>query len=170
MRWYYHDGQKPIGPLDEADIIQLASTGEILHTSQVWKEGTPAWVAAGSSELNKHLLPDPPPIPQIGPPPFPTSAQTRPAGLVQPRVPARHVGWMTFWGFIWAGLGQLILGQSAKGIVLMVADALCMLVPGGILIALVLSIVSAIDANKVAKRLKAGNPVDPWSFFPDSAL
>lgn len=74
---------------------------------------------------------------------------------------------MTFWAFILPGLGQLILGQSAKGIVLMVTDVLLIVIPGGIIISLIMSIISAIDANKVAKRLRAGNPVDPWSFFPD---
>jgi TM2 domain-containing membrane protein YozV len=169
MNWYYHDGQKQIGPMAEAEIAKAAAAGAVHGATQVWKEGTPAWVAAGSSELKQYLSPEPPPMVQMTPPPMQSAATPSAEGLVQPRSPARSVGWMTFWGFIWAGLGQLILGQTTKGIVLMVASAVICFFPGGVFISVIMSVVSAIDANKVAKRLQAGNPVDQWAFFPDRA-
>lgn len=168
MSWYYHDGQKPVGPIEEAEIIRLAASGAISGRTPVWKQDMAAWVTADASEIKAHLVSVPPPLPQVNPPPIGAATPSASSpGLVQPRTPPRSVGWMTFWGFIWAGLGQLILGQTAKGFVLMATDVLLMLVPGGLLISLVVSVVSAIDAHKIAKCLRAGQPVDPWAFFPN---
>jgi hypothetical protein len=164
MRWYYHDGSQQIGPVDEAEIIRLMKSGRIGDATLVWKQGAQTWVSAASTELKEHLRPEPPPT-ILSPPPIGATLSNN-GQMVLPRNPPRSVVWMTFSGFVWAGLGQLILGQSAKGIVLMVADILLLAIPSGIIISLVLSIVSAIDAYKVAKCLAAGKPVDPWSFFP----
>jgi TM2 domain-containing membrane protein YozV len=164
MRWYYHDGSKQFGPVDQGEVVRLIGSGIVRASTQVWKEGTPSWVSAVSTELKEHLQPEPPPI-ILSPPPM-TSTASENRQMVLPRNPPRSIGWMTFCGFLWAGLGQLILGQSAKGVVLMVADILLLPIPGGIIFSLILSIISAIDANKVAKRLGSGKPVDPWSFFP----
>ncbi len=39
-RWFYtRDGQKMIGPVSSQSLKQLASTGKILPTDRVWKEG-----------------------------------------------------------------------------------------------------------------------------------
>lgn len=68
MRWFYHDGKEQIGPVDNAEMIKLAESGVLRKTTQVWKEGTPAWIVAASSELSEHLLLEPPPMPlQPGP-------------------------------------------------------------------------------------------------------
>jgi len=63
-----------------------------------------------------------------------------------------------------AFLGQLILGQKTKGIVMMIVSAfICVLTLGvGILI---LYPVAAIDAYLIAKKLKNGQAVGQWEFF-----
>lgn len=63
MRWYYHDGKEQIGPIDNDGMIKLAKSGVLRKTTQVWKEGTPAWIESASSELSEHLRPEPPPMP-----------------------------------------------------------------------------------------------------------
>ncbi len=58
------------------------------------------------------------------------------------------------------GVGQILLGQTVKGLVLMGA-ALFLGCLGGLL-----SVASVIDAFLVAKAKKR-RPVDEWEFFPD---
>lgn len=70
MRWYYHDGQKQIGPIDETEMIKLVESGVVRSATQVWKEGTPSWSQVASSELKQHLPPEPPPLVQMSPPPM----------------------------------------------------------------------------------------------------
>lgn len=83
MKWYYHDGSKQIGPVEETQIIELINTGVITRTTNLWKENTPSWIIASSSELVSYLRPEPPlletnPIP---PPlvPNPTPPMTLPS-------------------------------------------------------------------------------------------
>lgn len=62
--------------------------------------------------------------------------------------------------FLLPGIGQLILGQSVKGLVILgVAIVTC---SGGGLV----SVASALDAFLVARAQK-NRPVDEWEFFPD---
>ena len=58
------------------------------------------------------------------------------------------------------GLGQLIMGQTAKGVMLMII-ALFTACVGGLV-----SVASVVDAYLVAKA-KQRRPVGDWEFFPD---
>lgn len=58
--------------------------------------------------------------------------------------------------FLLGGTGQIFLGQTTKGIVLIVAT-ICTCGLAGIL--------GAIDAYMIAKRLQEGNSVNKWEFF-----
>jgi TM2 domain-containing membrane protein YozV len=132
--------------------------------------------------INKN---DPPPLPsqnakmivQAVPSGSPEANQSNPAlvqplifkeeGLVVPRNPPRSIGWVTFWAFIWPGLGQLLCGQSTKGGVLMLVCLItCGLASATVIIPLVICILSAIDARKVAIRLANQKTVGVWEFFP----
>jgi hypothetical protein len=66
-----------------------------------------------------------------------------------------------------AGLGQILLGQVTKGIVFLILCLVIGSITGGIA-ALVLWPVMGIDAYMVAKKLKNGQPVSEWEFFPQS--
>jgi len=57
------------------------------------------------------------------------------------------------------GAGQLYLGQTTKGIVIM---AVCFLTCG---VAGIGIVVGCIDAYMIAKRLQEGHSVDEWEFF-----
>jgi TM2 domain-containing membrane protein YozV len=168
MRWYYSDGSKQVGPIDEPDVIRLMQSGQIRGATQVWKEGTPSWVSAVNSDIKEHLLPEPPPMNPTPPPMTATTSFNSGGRLVTPRNPPRSVGWMTFWGFIWPGLGQALCGQGSKGAVLMVASLILSIVFSfTLVIPLAICVAGAIDANKVAKRLAMGKPVGEWEFFPN---
>jgi len=58
------------------------------------------------------------------------------------------------------GAGQIYLGQTVKGIVLIVATVVSCGILGIIAVPL-----GAIDAYLIAKKLQEGNPVDDWEFF-----
>jgi hypothetical protein len=58
-------------------------------------------------------------------------------------------------------LGQILLGQKTKGIVMMIVTVLSALLMVGIF----LWPVAAVDAYLVGKKLREGKPVREWEFF-----
>jgi hypothetical protein len=48
IEWHYIQNGQQIGPVSIAQLRQLASSGQLQPTDQVWKAGMPAWVAARS--------------------------------------------------------------------------------------------------------------------------
>ena len=68
--WHYADGKNTTGPVTIDALRDLASAKTIGRKSQVWKEGTAAWVPASS--VPDLFPPEPPPLPpQAEPPPLP---------------------------------------------------------------------------------------------------
>ena len=63
-----------------------------------------------------------------------------------------------------AGLGQIILGQVAKGIVILLGSMVIGALTMGISI-LVTWPAGAVDAYMIAKKLKEGHTVGQWEFF-----
>lgn len=47
MNWYYARGEERMGPVDEAQIVALASTGQITARTLVWREGMADWTPWG---------------------------------------------------------------------------------------------------------------------------
>jgi uncharacterized RDD family membrane protein YckC len=47
MNWYYARGDERMGPVDEAQILALAATGQITAQTLVWREGMADWVPWG---------------------------------------------------------------------------------------------------------------------------
>jgi hypothetical protein len=64
-----------------------------------------------------------------------------------------------------AGLGPIIVGQTTKGIVFLLANIVLAVVTAGIA-ALFTWPLMGIDAYLVAKKLKNGQPVTEWESFP----
>ena len=101
--------------------------------------------------------------------------------MVYPKSPPRsiHWAWLNLW---WPGLAQLIFGQKAKGIVLMVVAPVAIILTGAILLPFELSdesfafwapvlcgwfiIPLVLDAFRVGKALRSGTPVNKWAWFP----
>ena len=62
------------------------------------------------------------------------------------------------------GVGQMYLGQVAKGVVMLVASIILAALTGGISGA-VTWIIGMVDAYKIGKKMEAGHSVGPWEFF-----
>lgn len=67
MNWFYAEGGKQQGPIDEAQLVALIQSGRITQETLVWREGMPNWLPL---RLARATLP-PPPVP---PPATPESA------------------------------------------------------------------------------------------------
>jgi len=61
--------------------------------------------------------------------------------------------------FFFPGVGQMILGQTTKGAVMLGASIFTGYMCG------ILSIIGAIDAHKIGKKMEAGRAVEEWEFF-----
>ncbi len=87
--------------------------------------------------------------------------------LVQPSNPPKNPFLMAFLSFLITGLGQMILGQVAKGVVILVGTITVVIVTGGLAAPLApfVSIFCICDAFAIAKKLKAGKAVGKWEFF-----
>jgi hypothetical protein len=66
-----------------------------------------------------------------------------------------------------AGLGQILVGQIGKGLVLMLVCVVVAFVTGGTGVVIMWPLMG-IDAYMVAKRQVEGKPVGPWEFFPNA--
>jgi len=62
------------------------------------------------------------------------------------------------------GLGQIILGQTVKGVVILLGAVVFGVITGGFGALIVLPVVG-IDAYLIAKKLEAGQSVEEWEFF-----
>lgn len=63
-----------------------------------------------------------------------------------------------------AGLGQMIIGQVMKGVMILIGSILLGALTAGVSI-LVIWPLGGIDAYLVAKKLKEGQSVDEWEWF-----
>ena len=67
------------------------------------------------------------------------------------------------------GVGQMYLGQVTKGIVILVSAIILNLVTMGItgiaIGGIPIWIIAMIDANKIGKKIEAGQSVGEWEFF-----
>lgn len=62
------------------------------------------------------------------------------------------------------GLGQMLLGQVPKGLLVFVISVILALVTGGATILLTWPL-AAIDAFRIAKKIRAGHTVGTWEWF-----
>lgn len=93
-----------------------------------------------------------------------TRDQIGKAKMVYPKNPplSPHLCWVNL---VLSGLAQMIYGQIAKGLVILIVT-----IASNLLIPFVLAIgvgaISIIDAYMVGNTLKSGKPVGKWRFFP----
>lgn len=101
-------------------------------------------------------LPQPPPRPNVPVGPSPAGK------LIYPSNPPPNPN-LAFINILVPGLSQILMGQTVKGIVLLIASLCLSLVLIGVLI----WIASIIDGYMVGKVLQSGRPVGEWQFFPN---
>ena len=63
-QWYYMLGDKQLGPVSGSQLKQLAQTGQLQSTDQVWKEGMPSWEPASKIKGLFQVTSSPPPVPK----------------------------------------------------------------------------------------------------------
>jgi len=61
-QWYYGRKGQQLGPITEAQLRQLAASGQLLQTDSVWKKGMAQWVKAG--QIKELFPPVAKPLPQ----------------------------------------------------------------------------------------------------------
>ena len=69
MTWYYVDAGQQAGPVDDAQLTELARSGKIQHDTLVWHEGMAGWTAYWIAFRDQ-----PRQEPEIASPPNPTPA------------------------------------------------------------------------------------------------
>jgi len=91
----------------------------------------------------------------------------RNAGLVLPSVPPKSPVLMFALNLLLVGLGQMILGQTRKGIAILLGCAVVGVLTGGsaLLLAPVFGVAFGLDTYLIANKLKRGARVGRWEFF-----
>jgi TM2 domain-containing membrane protein YozV len=89
------------------------------------------------------------------------------ARLVLPSVPPKSPVLMFVLSLVLVGLGQVILGQTRKGIAIFVGCGTVGILTTGsvILLGPIFGVAFGVDAYMVANKLKRGTPVGRWEFF-----
>jgi uncharacterized RDD family membrane protein YckC len=82
MNWYYADGGRQAGPVDEAALDELVRQGVVRDDTLVWRDGLQSWQPHGV--VRPRPAPPPPPPPPPAPPiPAPPMAPPPPAAEVR---------------------------------------------------------------------------------------
>jgi membrane protease subunit (stomatin/prohibitin family) len=68
--WFIGLGGQQVGPLGQAQLAQYVASGQLTRETLVWKQGQPAWAAAGQVAELAGIFAAPPPLPGT-PPPLP---------------------------------------------------------------------------------------------------
>ena len=117
MSWYVRRGEREIGPLGDEALRALVGTGQIIHDTQLWREGLSRWTAAG-------LIPDvlgPRAIVSLGPGGqtaiTATSDSTR-AATDSPGAGAAALALATPWRRFWARSLDLAVSSMLVGLLL----------------------------------------------------
>jgi len=67
MNWYYVEAGKQAGPVEEAQLDELARSGQIQSDTLVWREGMANWQAYSEARGVGQSMPSAPPIGGVGP-------------------------------------------------------------------------------------------------------
>lgn len=96
---------------------------------------------------------------------YPGSPYANQQGFIQPSDPPKDPVLMgVLSGCLIAGLGQMILGQVAKGAVILLGSMVLAVVTFGVSIFATWPL-GGIDAYLIAKKLKEGKCVGQWEWF-----
>jgi TM2 domain-containing membrane protein YozV len=167
-QWYYTQQGQQVGPISFYQLQQMANTGTLQPSDYVWTEGQGDWKPASqiaglfSGSSSGSFTPPPPGAPSPGSPMGPD--------IVMPTDPPRDPTLMAILSLVVPGLGQIVLGQTAKGAaILVVFFGLNLMACCGVIFALLgaiaVAVASIIDAHQIAVKLRSGQPVGQWEFF-----
>jgi TM2 domain-containing membrane protein YozV len=101
------------------------------------------------------------PLPEASP----RSYQTEPFGTIRPSAtPKDPILMALLSGCCIAGLGQMVLGQTTKGVMILIGSVVLASVTFGATIILTWPLMG-LDAYLIAKKLKEGRSVGAWECF-----
>jgi len=142
MTWYYADGSRQVGPVEESALDDLVRTGVVREDTLVWRDGMANWQPHGSV---RGVRPAPPPPPMAAVPvtadtsycsecgrPFPVSqlvaigsasvcAQCKPVYLQRVREGGQGIGTRRYAGF-WIRFVARVIDTVILTIALMVIN------------------------------------------------
>ena len=164
------NGDKQEGPVEQDTIAELIQAGQVTGNTPVWRDGMANWLQLSQTELSSYAsVKVPPPFKGMSTPPPPpafagSSSLQRNPEKVYPSNPPKspHTCW---WGLLLVGLPHIILGQTEKGVLFLIAALILGFFTAG-LSAFVLVPLNIVDAYKVGKVLASGRPVGKREFFP----
>ncbi len=157
-------GSQQHGPLSLHELQRLASERRLAPRDLTWQQGSAQWIPA--EQLGIEF-----PAAKLAPQ-NPLTAALRwlqrklPANRAQLRAaspPQQPLVMALLSGVCLPGLGQLILGQTIKGICWLAAAFGLVAATSGL--GLVMWPIAAIDAFMIARRLQLGQPTGDWDFF-----
>ena len=95
MKWYYAEGGKQIGPVEESALDDLVRQGVVREDTLVWREGMAAWqrhaAVRGSSNPNPPAAPPPAPAASFGASATPSGGDVRYCSECGRAVPASQL-------------------------------------------------------------------------------
>ena len=127
QQWYWCRGGQRFGPVSREELSNLAASGQVQPTDLVWCQGMADWMPG--NQVQGFF---PPPDPRFPPPPpmptYVTPVYASQQDLIHPSNPPKDpllMGILS--GCCIAGLGQMILGQVIKGVVILLGSMVLVL-------------------------------------------
>jgi len=107
--WYYQQGSNQMGPIDEATIRGLLTSGQISIDTLVWTTGMSSWVPLQQSSLGARLLGPPSAVPS-----YPMPAQ----GNQNAKDRVAYILLAVFIGHL--GIHNFFAGYTSRGVIQLV--------------------------------------------------
>lgn len=162
--WHYTIGGEQHGPVSLETIESLLTSGALTERDLLWQNGWANWRAVEDVPEVGHLLwqrqASAAPLRRL-PPTAPGVSQVAQPDLNTPSPLLMAL----LSGCCLIGLGQMVLGQVGKGIVIMAGAVILAFVTAGFSIFVTFPL-AAIDAYMVAQKLRSGRSVAAWECFP----
>jgi TM2 domain-containing membrane protein YozV len=139
-------------------------SGLIAPSDLVWKKGLSEWVPANTIPNLLATRGGQPPATPVPPPPGVLDK-------IMPSNPPKDPILMAVVSFFIPWLGQILIGQVAKGIVMILMTPILVVLfvivtlGMGLIVLPFISLVAVIDAYLLAKKLKEGQAIGNWEFF-----
>ena len=102
------------------------------------------------------------PVQVVAPAPNAGPVQGAPVDLVHPTNPPKSATTALILSCLISGVGQIYLGQTIKGIVILIGS---LVLWGTIVGGPVIWIVAMVDAHAIGNKLASGKSVGQWEFF-----
>ncbi|WP_417730509.1 DUF4339 domain-containing protein [Rosistilla oblonga] len=160
QEWHYTAGGLQAGPITASELGTLIRAGSVTQQDLVWKDPMEQWTEAKYVPEFAMLFAASQQAQTLQPSTETRETERRDPNRIYPPESPRNPVVMAMCSFLLMGLGQIIMGQTAKGFLIMFS----ILLTCGVFL-FVTPIVGPIDAYLIAKKLEAGKSVGKWEWF-----